>query len=177
MLRATIQASLATLSVLALGAAAATMGGCAAYANYPPIDGDVAVHSPNVPPTPQVVTLAFRTVIEDYPVAGDYVINPPKGTDYYKAQEMAEALDDPSAHIVSLETAGLPAYHATRVWVRGDGAEVDIARPISWESGPRLNQAVTVRMKRRYGGWVVTSTKPWAIVESDPELFGWEESE
>ena len=63
MLRATIQASLATLSVLALGATAHSGGGCAAYANYPPIDGDVAVHSPNVPPTPQVVTLAQTLII------------------------------------------------------------------------------------------------------------------
>jgi hypothetical protein len=163
-----------TLGGLALGTLSASLGGCAAYANYPPLDGDVAVHSPNVPPMPQVVLKAFQTVIEEYPIDGDFVINPPKGTDFYKAEKMVEEIVTPGAHLVGEESAGLPAYHATRVWVRGDGAEVDVVRPVAWDGGQSLNQTVTVRMKRKYGGWVVTSTKPWAIIESEPELFGWE---
>lgn len=158
------------------GVAACAMGlgcvGCATYANYPEIGNDVAVNDPNIAPLPTLETVALRWVVEKYPVKGDYVVNLARGTERGRAESIAKNVGK-DARIVSSESAGLPAYHVSRIWLRGDRAEVDVMRPVG-EAG--AYQTVTVRLKSEFGRWVVSSAKTWPVGMGEvPDLYGWGE--
>ena len=145
--------------------------GCATYANYPAIGGDAAVNDPNVVPLPSLATTALRWVVEQHPVEGEYVVNLPQGTEYERAGKMARSVGE-GARLVSEATSGLPAYHVSRIWLRGDRAEVDVMRPVTGGA----HQMMTVRMKNDLGRWIVTSTRAWPVgMGKTPELFGWEQ--
>ncbi len=149
--------------------------GCATYANYPSIGNDAAVNDPNVAPLPELMTLALIWVVDSQPVEDGFVVNLPEGMDRARAERIVGRVGR-GATLVSEESIGLPVYHVTRVWLRGDGAEVDVLRPVSGASGASgASQLVTVRLGSRLGSWEVRSTKVWPVgmVEAPP-LYGWD---
>lgn len=159
----------ALLGVVAMGMIVACGAGCATYANYPEIGNDAAVNDPNVSPLPTLEEEALRWVVGKHPVEGGYVVNLARGTRRSTAESIVKDLGG-GARLVSDESMGLPVYHVSRIWLRGDRAEVDVLRPV----GEGAYQAVTVRLKSDFGRWVVSSTKTWPVGMGDvPELYGW----
>lgn len=160
------------------GVAACVVGaggvGCATYANYPEIGKDAAVNDPNVAPLPRLEAVALRWVVRRYPVEGAYVVNLARGTERSKAESIAAEVGE-GARLVSDQTMGLPVYHVSRIWLRGDRAEVDVLRPVGDEGA---HQMVTVRLENELGRWAVSSAKVWPVGMGEvPELYGWEEAE
>ncbi len=164
------------VAALALGmiiGSAGALAGCAAYANYPSIGRDAAVNDPNVAPLPTLAYLGVRWTVDRYPVEGAYVVNWPRGMGRARATTLADRLGD-GARLVSPGTRGLPTYHVSRIWLRGDRAEVDVMRPVG---GPDAgHQMVTVHLRSDLGRWEVASTKLWPVGMGEvPELYGWED--
>jgi hypothetical protein len=157
------------MTVLGL-VAAALLSGCAAYFNYPSIGNDAAINDPNVAPVPTVMTLALRTVLTDHPPEGSYVVNLPEGMGRKQANRIVSDLGTPTAQLATRGTAELPVWHVSRIWIRGDRAEVDVLRPLAG-----AHQGTTVRMTGGPRPWRVTSTKVWPVGMLDvPELYGWD---
>jgi len=147
----------------------AALSGCAAYYNYPAIGNDAAINDPNVAPVPTVMTVALRTVLERHEPEGAYVINFPEGLGRRQAEDVLMRLGRDDANLATPETAGLPAWHVSRIRIRGDRAEVDVLRPVAG-----AHQGTTVRMVGGPKPWRVTSTKVWPVGMFDaPELYGW----
>ena len=119
-------------------AAVIPLAGCATYANYPSIGNDMAVNDPNVAPLPELCERSLTLVIDRYPVGGEYVINFPRGMERTRALSLAEKIGGDQARIVSPESEGLPVYHVSRIWLRGDGADVDVIRPVVEEMVARF---------------------------------------
>jgi hypothetical protein len=167
--------TLRRIAAAAALAAGVSLSGCATYVNYPSIDQDVAVNDPNVAPTPELCVLAVREVAFRWPVEGPYAVNFPRGMRRDRAERLVAEIDPDWARIVTSETETLPAAHVSRVWVRGDAAEVDVFRPVG-EAG--ASQRVTVRLTHRYGVWRVTSSRAWPVGAGDePPLYYWPEPE
>lgn len=159
--------------VIGLGVGASWTAGCATYANYPAVDGDVAVNDPNVAPLPSMMTVAMGWLMDRYPAEGAYVVNWPRGMDRARAKSMVE-LVGPDARVVSPETEGLPVYHVSRVWLRGDRGEVDVMRPVAQGEGGY--QTVTVHLRSELGRWEIANSKVWPMgMASAPELYGWDD--
>ena len=147
--------------------------GCATYANYPKVDGDVAVNDPNIAPLPTMMVVAMGWVVDRYPADGAYVVNWPRGTDRNRAESLAERVG-PEARIVEPSTMDLPVYHVSRIWLRGDRGEVDVMRPVAGTEGG--HQTLTVHLRNELGRWEVTNSKAWPVgLASAPGLYGWEE--
>lgn len=173
--------SAAHRSLLALAAAIPlALAACAHYANYPPIGNDLAVNDPNTAPLPELIAAALRDTVRRYPVDGAFVINLPAGLERRRAESIAAELGE-NARLVVPGTQHLPAYHVTRIWVRGDRATVEVLRPVtelhSDSATPDRHQAISIRLARgAFAPWSVTSHRAWTIGAGEPpELFGWPE--
>ncbi|MBL0928287.1 MAG: hypothetical protein IBJ11_11660, partial [Phycisphaerales bacterium] len=161
--------------------------GCAYSANYPEVGEhgrDPSVNNPNIAPVPEIVASALREVIRQHPVEGRFVINLPAAMEWRRANEVMAAVNAPMSVLPSPDTAGLPTYHVTKVWIRGGGeATVDILRPVVTLTGPGgtppgpgagLFQRCTVHLQGPWGGWRVVAFRRWPIgAETPPELYGW----
>lgn len=172
----------AVMAAAALGCVSAPLGGCATYANYPARgEKDPAINDPNVFPAPEVIGVALERVLSRWPVEGEFVVNLPRGMTRRRAEEIVRKLHDPLARLVSIETAGLPAFHVTRVWIRpGARAQVEVLRPIFGIGGrdeAALYQPVTVKLRQSpLRAWRVDAVRVWPIGQAEtPELFGWPE--
>ena len=155
-----------------VGFAASGLSGCATYANYPPIGDDLAVNNPNVRPIPLLMELSLLRVVAMTPVDGAYVINFPEGMTRRDASRVATSVGSDRAMLVGDAGTGArtPTFHVSRVWLRGDRAEVDVVRPAL--SGAS-HQPVTVRLVGGVRGWRVDSTKVWPIgLGEAPALHG-----
>lgn len=169
---------------LAIGLACGAMAlpGCTPYSNYPARgEDDPAINDPNMLPAPEVVTVALERVLQSWPIEGQFVINLPQGMSKRRAEDILRNLKNPDAHLVSLETSTLPAYHVTRVWIRpGARAQVEILRPVFGIGGTEqaaLYQPVTVKLRRSpLEPWKVEAVRVWPIGQAEvPELYGWPE--
>jgi hypothetical protein len=173
---------LASAAAFGLVCGALALPGCAPYANYPARgEDDPAINDPNIIPAPDVIEVSLARVLKSWPVEGDFVINLPQGMSRRRAEEVLRRLDNPHAHLVSLETSGLPAYHVTRVWIRpGARAQVEILRPVFGIGGrdeAALFQPVTVKLRRSpIEAWQIDAVRVWPIGQAEvPELYGWPE--
>ncbi|MEM1166372.1 MAG: hypothetical protein AAGI30_08800 [Planctomycetota bacterium] len=150
--------------------------------NWPPQDGDVAVHQLGFDPIPDVIAVAVRFVTEEWPAEGRYMVNFPLGTDRAVAERTVRLIGDQDAWRVDPRAieAGWPAYHITRVWLRGEEATVDVVRPVSTVVGTGVSaegvtQQVTVRLRAGLGErWGVESARAWTVGAYErPTLYGW----
>ena len=125
-------------------------GGCALYMNYPPLEGDTSINNPNVSPMPEVVEIGLIETVRRYPAGGAYVVNLPRGTSRATAEWVREGLGA-SARLVGDESeAGLPVFHVTRVWIRGNKARVEVLAP-DVNGKQRGVVCVVGRARARYG--------------------------
>lgn len=139
--------------------------GCAAYVNYPPQMDDVAVHDLGVAPTPRIMALAVERVARLWPVDGAYVVNFPRGTTLRTAERTVRLIEDPRASVVTSPLQGQPAFHVTRVWVRGGTATVDVVRPVLRAGASEdIGQQITLTLNSALGeSWRVVRVRPWTV--------------
>lgn len=173
---------LGSAAAIGLVCGAMALPGCVPYSNYPARgEDDPAINDPNMVPGPEVVEVALKRVLRSWPVEGEYVINLPQGMSKRRADEILQSLKDPNAHLVSLETSAMPAYHVTRVWIRpGARAQVEVLRPVFGLGGrdeAALYQPVTVKLRRSpVEPWQIEAVRVWPIGQAEvPELYGWPE--
>jgi len=160
------------LAAVALASMLMPLTGCVALvASWPAVGDDGAVNDPNVSPIPRVITAAVHEVVRRYPVPGEFVVNLPEGLHLSRAERITAEIS-PNARIVSPGTEHLPVYHVTKVWVRGDRAQVDVVRPLD---EPQTWQRVTVHLRHHLdGGWTVEYVKVWPMGMATPgSLYGW----
>jgi hypothetical protein len=158
------------LCILAALAALAPLTGCALVASWPAIGDDSAVNDPNVSPMPKVIAAGVREAIAKFPPEGEFVVNLPEGLERFRAERIASEIS-PSARVVDAANQTLPVYHITRVWVRGDRAQVDVVRPLD---EPRSWQRVTVHLRHSLEGWQRSTLKVWPLGMAAPgALYGW----
>lgn len=178
------RSALSRLALAALVLAPLALGvGCAVHATYPERpEENWSQSDPNVHPSPRVMLVALRHVVDRFPVEGPYVVNLPQGMEKRWAEDLLRRLDDPNANLVTRGTADLPAYHITSVWVRpGARAYVDILRPVRGVGTPEapLFQRITVRLREApLRPWSVESARVWPMgLDTPPALFGWPDLE
>jgi hypothetical protein len=170
--------------LLGLSALAALLGGgpagCVGYTTYPAADWQLASDDMNGPPADEIMTESVRWAVERYEAGrdGSIAINLPdvvRDRTYsivaFRAGERVVPLDG--------ENTRLPTYHLTRLWVRGDKAEVDLLRPVSElgasPTGDPIIQAVTVYLEGGFSQWRVTRARHWKIgtdAVPSPHYFG-----
>lgn len=149
-----------------LGTVTFTLGGCAGYNNYPPIEGDTAFHDTNSLLMEDLLVRSMRFTLDRYPARGEFAINLPAGMGEARAKNILTRINDPRAHMMTREAAALPIYHISRVWVRGDEAEVDVQRPIASLRGPDagpVHQTITLRLRGGLRPWRVQSSRAWTV--------------
>jgi hypothetical protein len=64
-----------------------------------------------------------------------------------------------------LANSGLPVFHVTRVWMRGNQATIDVLRPMpelgNDPQGRTVYQPVTVRLEAGFQPWRVVHARIW----------------
>lgn len=161
------------VGLISLGVGVSVLGGCVVNATYPPRAGESATSNVNIAPSPSAMEQGLRSALERHPVEGPFVLNLPRGMEQRVAERIAGAVAPERAVLPDEAMLGgtdLPVVHVSRVWIRGDQAEVDVLLPIEgvW-------QAVTVRMRGGTArGYRVEGVREWppGMIEA-PELFGW----
>lgn len=156
---------------------AGVLPGCSTgFATYPPTPGQTASANPNGPIFETAVVAALRDVIERYPPPPELVpsdagtlsrpervaINLFDGVRPDVAESTAARVGGGAAPLFE-ETADLPTYHVTRVWLRGGRAEVDIICPVVTRRGARTTQMVTLEMQSTLGGYRVDRRREWTV--------------
>jgi len=146
-------------------------GGCALYMNYPPLEGDTSINNPNVSPMPEVVEIGLIETVRRYPAGGAYVVNLPRGTSRATAEWVREGLGA-SARLVGDESeAGLPVFHVTRVWIRGNKARVEVLAP---DVNGKQRGVVVEMATTGIGEWRVDRVRALATgAVEEPPLYGW----
>ncbi len=158
------------LALIALAAApwVAGLTGCVGYTTYPPANWQLAGDDINGPPADEIMIESLRWAIDRYPPAGagDIAINLPEGV---HDRSYGVIVGRVGGDAVPMERGRehLPTYHITRLWVRGDKAEVDVIRPVE-ELGPSptgepIVQALTVRLEGGMRQWRVVRSRPWVL--------------
>ena len=176
----------AALGLAGLGLATlAAASGCATYANYPAIEQDLAVNDPNVHPIPGLVRRALVRVLGDDRTNGRlperWALNLPRGTGHATAQRVLrdtmDQADVTGGELLTPDNEWLPVYSVTRVWVRGDRADVDVVRPVAWQGlsdRPSALQKITLMLRGGRFKWDVIGARAWPIgTPVAPELYGW----
>ena len=163
---------------------ALVLGGCAGYGAFPRTDGARAIDDPSTPWMRQAMVTAITHVERLYPAPGSepftpnsdpsvarFAVNLPEGMPAGAYGSIVSNVGR-GAVALSSDMTGLPVYHMAQIRVRGDGAEVDIVRPVFEDPAPLLGgvdrdglyQGVTVTMR---GGvrlaWRVTAVRSWRI--------------
>ena len=156
---------------LALCFAPVVLAACAPLISWPPIEGDAAIHDLAVEPAPSAMAASIRAVSSRWPVDGPWLISPPEGTTLRTARSIIAAVDHTDANLAGPRTTGLPAFHITRVWIRGDDAVVDVFRPAASSD---VLRKVTVRLHSRLARWRIESMREWPEgAYPQPTLNGW----
>lgn len=168
----TLSASFVPRVPLAAGLLAAgllgSLAGCVGYTTYPAASWQVASDEMNGPPADEIMIAAVRWSVDRYEegTTGSVAINLPDvvrdrtyGIVAYRAGDRVVAVEP------GLEN--LPTYHLTRLWVRGDKAEVDLLRPVNElgasPTGAPIIQAVTVYLEGGLHAWRVERARHWRI--------------
>ncbi len=145
------------------------LAGCATYVNIPALDGDLAVHDPNVQSVQQVVTAALQALLAVRPIDGPYQVVLPKGMTGEYANPILKALGAQARWVTTTQPAsGLPVLNACQVRIRGWLAQVDILCPRDPKQPLGFQQLVTVdlRWDLTYG-WHSQQVRPWNINPED----------
>lgn len=137
-------------------AAAGMLGltGCTSYTNVPGPDAAIAMQDPNARQASRAVQAALEWTVRRHPVDGPFLINLPVGTSTETAASIAEALG-PMARVPDSQSADLPVYHITRVWIRISDGKVDVVYPTKDGMGREIVRGVTV--------WMNAGVRPWRV--------------
>ncbi len=174
---------------------AGAMSGCVGYNVYPPEQGTGGFTDPSSPPMYQIMTEALTWAVKKYPpgsqlppTASDVPIPASEaeavaaisGTDGEPARVAISLFSSMRPDVYKFavkeigqgavpltpETEHLPRYMVSRVWVMGDGAKVDVFRPVEGmgsDNGVALYQPITVNLRGGMKFWRVTSYRVWSI--------------
>ncbi|HMN42878.1 MAG TPA: hypothetical protein PKE29_18710 [Phycisphaerales bacterium] len=181
-----LPALVACIAVSTLG----LLGGChVGYNVYPPMEGSRGFTNVNSDPFPAVMTESMRWVVLRYPpnahaewnqpAEGNvgitpFAVNLPAGLNPALASKIVENIGS-GALPVSPETANLPTYHISRIWISGDEATVDLVRPVFGltVNDKPLNQGLTLRLRGGMSPWHVTSHREWAFNALQPPALNY----
>ena len=169
-----------------IGAAAMLGGlsGCVGWNVYPAMEGEHGFSNPNSDPMPTIMTEALKWVVVRYPpneraewtggapvvneeaADGPFAVNLPKGLNRAVYTKIAENVGH-GAVAMAPGNEGLPTYHISRLWVRGDEARVDLVRPVlgipPGPDGRPATQGMTLRLRGGLEPWHVTSHNVWSL--------------
>lgn len=180
-----------------LGLAGMALSGCYQYSNYPNIPtARGTLEDPNRPSTMMAIVASVQYVATRYPPAASiYDLDPtsaeaqsiavtypmvfsgPRGfrRAYY---EDASRRIGPQVLPLTPEAidSGLPIFHVTRVWMRGNVATIDVLRPMpelgKGPDGRTIYQPVTVRLEGGFSPWRVVHARIWNPGdEAEPPSF------
>lgn len=152
--RIPLLAAMATLGLAGLNA-------CTSYTNVPGPDAATARQDPNARQAVRATEAALAWVVHRHPVEGPFVVNLPHGTSLETAESMLASLS-PMARLPGPDTAGLPAYHVSRVWIRVSDGKVDVVFPATDHRGQDIERAVTVWMNAGVRPWTVSRGQYWS---------------
>jgi hypothetical protein len=161
---------------LALAGFVLFAAGCAGYGSYPGIEGDSANHDPNTLWMQRTMAEALIDATTRYPVDGPYAVNLPEGLAPSRMEIVLSWLGDEDANLLTQETADLPRYHVSRIWIRAQNAEVDVLTPRPEAVGPggeAVYQPVTFYLHGGSRKWRVTSSRLWAIGSREAPVPNW----
>ncbi len=150
---------------------ASQLAGCVGYANYPPIDGNLATENPNSALIYDIQIAGLTWVSTRYSPQGDWVINFPEGMTRTRALQVLARVGDPDAQLLTQETQSLPIYHVTRIWVRGERAEMDVLRPVVDlldPDGVPAYQPITLTIEGGLQRWRMKSFQTWTVGSQEP---------
>ena len=139
--------------------------GCVSYTNVPVPESAPAFESANHFQSIKVVKAALKTVIEDHPVDGGYLINLPAGTTPETFQKIASGL--PGVPLMPTDEMRdqfetMSSYHIGRIWIRASDAKVDVIYPFIGMDGSVTDQNVTVWLSGGVRSWRVYRIQHWA---------------
>lgn len=164
----TVTTMVARASIGLAGLAIASIGGCVGYTTYPAASWQVASEEMNGPPADEIMIESVKWAIERYESDSSKAI----------AINLPDVVRDRTYRIIAYRAgervlpmeAGredMPTYHLTRLWVRGEKAEVDLLRPVDAlgesPTGSPIIQAVTVYLEGGLHRWRVERARHWKI--------------
>ncbi len=133
--------------------------GCTPWANYPPIEGAVAINSPKLPPIPGLMASAIRWGQENdgVPIENEQVVfNLPPGTPAEVYDKVIEKL----ACGQPMQYPGERTYHITAIRVRASTAEVDLVHP----DVHGVYGLTEIHFKQNViHGWRIDNARSWRI--------------
>ncbi|MBL9032204.1 MAG: hypothetical protein JNM80_10930 [Phycisphaerae bacterium] len=172
-------------AILSLASLAA-IAGCVSWANFPPVPGDTAFHSPSLPAMEDVMVEGLRWTITRYPPNGQALdftpgpaeqprlaINLPTGVKAAFYDYASKDIGGPRRLVTPLAstTSDLPIYHVRSLRIRGDEAQINIIRPATElglaPTGQPVYQEVTLTLRGGVGPWRVVSATPWSPGSED----------
>jgi hypothetical protein len=141
--------------------------GCAGYGNYPSGSGYLLMDSPNSPHMSEVIRKAVIAAVDRSAISGPYAVRLPAEMDQTRRGRLLAELGDHNARLVKGDEAtGLPEFVVTRVIVRVNQAEVDVAIPVrgvAWPDGTEAQQLTTYYLKSGFGRWSVNRMRTWSV--------------
>lgn len=155
-------------ATLAFAALSASLAGCVGYTTYPAASWQVASGEMNGPPADEIMIESVRWAVNRYETgtSGSLAINLP---DVVRDRTYGVIAARAGERVVPMERGleDLPTYHLTRLWVRGDKAEVDLLRPVNElgasPTGEPIIQAVTLYVQGGLQSWRVERARHWKI--------------
>ncbi len=145
--------------------------GCQTYVNIPPQAGDLANHEPNGATVRKILVEAVPAALEDGGIQQPVQVMLPAGMNKLSYNQILTAIGDQAVSPFDEEAqASVDAVvFAKSVRIRGNLAEVDIARPI----GDGIDQLVTVYLRwKPLAGWQAQRVHVWRGVPVDEAGMG-----
>ncbi len=136
------------------------LSACAVVVTYPP-ESQVELGGPRTEPIPTLMTEAIRVAHANYGEGEtDFAINLPPGTPMEVYNDIIARLG--TAH--RMRDVNEPAYHVTRVQVRGLEAKIDLFYPLTGGE----YQLATLSFRRKIGRFKHEGTRIWRTGEQPP---------
>ena len=166
--RITRRTLLSVLGGALAGSLAVSLGGCVGYTTYPAASWQAASAEMNGPPADEIMVESVRWAVNRYEAGttGSIAINLPE---VVRDRTYSIIAFQAGERVVAMERGleDLPTYHLTRLWVRGDKAEVDLLRPVNElgasPTGDPIIQAVTLYIEGGLHAWRVERARHWKI--------------
>lgn len=169
------------VAALAIGVTGLGLTGCAGYATYPPASGQIAANDPNGRIVERAMAVALREAIDRYPPPAELMprdagtairphriaVNLLPGLTPENAERVTSQIGPDVIGLWS-QSADLPTYHVSRVWLRGGRASVDVFHPVVTRRGERTTQMVTYDLSGGLTTFRVERTREWAVGAFEP---------
>ena len=136
-------------------------GGCAPWATYPPDEGGLDLSGPRTEPVPTLMVESVQAVRARTNLGSEFAVNLPPGTPPQVYDWVLRRIG--SGH--AMEDPAEPAFHVTKVRVRGRQAQVDVFFP---DSDGEYEFATLTFTGDVIAGYALDGTRIWHTNHSPP---------